>query len=109
MRLLASNDAAKGEFRDAGGLHALLQLAESDEPDVQEEVAWAIGALASDPDTETRLAEAGAVDALHGYLLAASEAVRRRAQWSLGVLTPDCLKYAESIRARRAETEELEK
>lgn len=101
MRLLASNDAAKAEFRDAGGLGALLQLARSDEPTVQEEVAWAIGALASDPDTETRLAEAGAVDVLNEYLLAASEAVRRRAQWSLGVLTPDCLKYAEAVRERR--------
>lgn len=106
MRLLASNDAAKAEFREVGGLTVLLELSVSDEPAVQEEVAWAVGALASDPDTETELAEAGAVDALQGYLLAASDAVRRRAQWSLGVLTPDCLAYAEAVRARRAEAGE---
>jgi hypothetical protein len=106
MRLLASNDAAKVEFREVGGLSVLLELSLSDEPSVQEEVAWAVGALASDPDTETQLAEAGAVDALQGYLLAASDAVRRRAQWSLGVLTPDCLAYAEAVRKRRAEAGE---
>lgn len=109
MRLLASNDAAKVEFREVGGLHILLELSKSDEPLVQEEVAWAVGALASDPDMETQLAETGAVDALQRYLLAASDAVRRRAQWSLGVLTPDCLHYAEAVRARRDEEDKESK
>ena len=36
-----------------------MRLSRSLEPEVQEEVAWAIGVLASDPDSETFLAEIG--------------------------------------------------
>merc|ERR1719265_1297470 len=66
IRMFASNDIAKQMFRDANGFDVLMQLAATNEPEVQEEVAWAIGVLASDPESETYLAGIGAIEALHG-------------------------------------------
>merc|ERR1719159_1014199 len=66
VRLLSVNDEAKKAFKQASGFPVLVKLTESSEPEVQEEVAWSIGVLASDPESETLLAELGAVRALYG-------------------------------------------
>jgi hypothetical protein len=78
------------------------------EPDVQEEVAWAIGVLASDPESETLLAELGAVRSLLQYLRSGTEAVKKRAQWSLGMLTTECLKYNELLAERESGAKDAE-
>jgi hypothetical protein len=77
IRLLSSSDDAKRSFREASGFPVLVKLGESLEPDVQEEVAWAIGVLASDPESETLLAELGAVRSLLQYLRSGTEAVKK--------------------------------
>lgn len=93
IRLLSVNDEAKKSFKQASGFPVLVKLAESSEPEVQEEVAWSIGVLASDPESETLLAELGAVRALYNYIKNGTDAVQKRSQWSLGMLTEECLKY----------------
>jgi hypothetical protein len=102
IRMFASNDAAKEMFRRSNGFDLLMQLANSTEPEVQVEVAYAIGVLASDPESETMLAEIGAIDILHADLQVCSEAVQRRAQWSLSMLTSDALRYNLTINNRIA-------
>eukprot|EP00397_Hematodinium_sp_SG-2012_P001266 GEMP01001267.1.p1 GENE.GEMP01001267.1~~GEMP01001267.1.p1 ORF type:complete len:1662 (+),score=431.87 GEMP01001267.1:196-5181(+) len=100
IRIFATDDRAKAEFRQYNGFDILMKLSENASPDIQEEVAWAVGVLASDPDTETCLAEIGAIDKLIYYTNTSSETVIRRAQWSLGMLTPKAVRYNEILKQR---------
>merc|ERR1719326_844615 len=109
IRLLSVSDEAKKAFKQASGFPVLVRLADSSEPEVQEEVAWSIGVLASDPESETLLAELGAVRALYNYIKNGTDAVQKRSQWSLGMLTAECLKYNSLLAEREGMDREKEK
>jgi len=72
---------------------------------LQVEVAWAIGVLAAHPELEVALAEAGAIEALIKLQQAKREDVRKRADWSMRILSNEALTYNDilSTTRRRAE------
>ncbi|PHJ23644.1 armadillo beta-catenin family repeat-containing protein [Cystoisospora suis] len=89
------------------GLDVLLQLIiSSEDAVVVEQLAWCMGNMAhheSSLDVETQMAEAGAIDALLYYSNSRHEEVRNRAQWALGTLSEETLRYNTLLAERSSE------
>lgn len=89
------------------GLDVLLQLIiSSEDAIVMEQIAWCLGNIADrehDPEVETQMVEAGAVEALLYYSNSRHEEVRYRAQWALGTLSEETLRYNTLLAERSSE------
>ncbi|PFH32149.1 Armadillo/beta-catenin family repeat-containing protein [Besnoitia besnoiti] len=107
LRLWAGVERTRKLLLSHGVIAVLLQLILStEEPTVMHQLAWSIGNIAlgeSSTQVETQLAEAGAVDALLYYTTSMHEEVRRRAQWALGMLDEETLKYNAILASRSSE------
>eukprot|EP00919_Chromeraceae_sp_WS-2016_P002317 GHVR01005633.1.p1 GENE.GHVR01005633.1~~GHVR01005633.1.p1 ORF type:complete len:228 (+),score=65.52 GHVR01005633.1:76-759(+) len=100
VRLLCSNEDAKFNFLNTVGFDVLMTLCGHHNPQVLEQCAWAIGALATDPKSEILAVESGVLEALQSFLKLPHAALTRRTQWAMSVFSDEARSHWELLKQK---------